>query len=141
MLRLSGRIDPITKQAGTCDALFTITSDPFLPAPIRNRFALLSQHPVDVAGYGVQLVYRAGQEGKTAVTAEDTIYRLPSHFNYLQSGDIVSIDNRRDFLHTLFRKDSRHNSILLTEQCNHYCLMCSQPPKKTDDSHLLQKTL
>jgi len=140
MLKLSGSINPITKQAGACDDLFTITTDPFLPAPIRNRFALLGQQPVDVAGYGVQLVNGVGREDGTSLAPEFTIYRLPSHFDYLKSGDIVFINSKRDFLHTLFRKESGHNSILLTEQCNHYCLMCSQPPKKADDSYLLRRT-
>ncbi|MCY1300139.1 His-Xaa-Ser system radical SAM maturase HxsC [compost metagenome] len=27
----------------------------------------------------------------------------------------------------------------MTEQCNHYCLMCSQPPKRADDSWLLDE--
>lgn len=140
MLKLSGSINPITKRASAPDALFTITTDPYLPTPIRTRFALLTEHTIDVPGYGVQLVNGAGQEAGTALMPGDTIYRLPGHFNYLKSGDIVFIDSKRDFLHALFRKDSRHNSILLTEQCNHYCLMCSQPPKKADDSHLLRRT-
>ncbi len=29
----------------------------------------------------------------------------------------------------LWRHESHQNSILLTERCDHYCLMCSQPPK------------
>jgi His-Xaa-Ser system radical SAM maturase HxsC len=140
MLKLSGSIDPITKRAGVSDDLFTITTDPSLPASVRNRFALLSQRPIDVAGYGVQLVNGDGQKDGTNFLAESTVYRLPNHFNYLRSGDIVFINSKRDFLHALFRKESRHNSILLTEQCNHYCLMCSQPPKKADDSYLLRRT-
>jgi organic radical activating enzyme len=32
---------------------------------------------------------------------------------------------------------SRQNSILFTERCNHYCLMCSQPPKTANDDPLL----
>jgi His-Xaa-Ser system radical SAM maturase HxsC len=139
MLKLSGNIDPI-KRAGVSDGLFTITTDPSLPASVRNRFALLSQRPIDVAGYGVQLVNGEGQKDRTHFPAESTVYRLPNHFNYLKSGDIVFINSKRDFLHALFRKESRHNSILLTEQCNHYCLMCSQPPKKADDSYLLRRT-
>src|SRR5690242_12559550 len=105
MLRLSGNIDPITKLAGTSDALFTITTDPFLPASVRNRFALLGQHPVDVAGYGVQLVNGDGHESGINFPADSTIYRLPNHFNYLKSGDIVFVNCKRNFLHTLFRKD------------------------------------
>jgi hypothetical protein len=116
MLKLSGSIDPITKRAGVSDDLFTITTDPSLPASVRNRFALLSQRPIDVAGYGVQLVNGDGQKDGTNFLAESTVYRLPNHFNYLRSGDIVFINSKRDFLHALFRKESRHNSILLAHQ-------------------------
>jgi His-Xaa-Ser system radical SAM maturase HxsC len=34
---------------------------------------------------------------------------------------------------------SAHNSFLVTEQCNHYCLMCSQPPRNVDDGWLLEE--
>jgi len=110
------RIASMTLRVGVSDDLFTITTDPSLPASVRNRFALLSLRPIDVAGYGVQLVNGDGQKDGTNVPAESTVYRLPNHFNYLKSGDIVFINSKRDFLHTLFQKESRHN--LLTEQCN-----------------------
>jgi hypothetical protein len=29
---------------------------------------------------------------------------------------------------------SAHNSFLVTECCNHYCLMCSQPPRDVDSA-------
>lgn len=36
----------------------------------------------------------------------------------------------------MYRRNSHHNSMLLTERCNSNCIMCSQPPKLYDDSHL-----
>ena len=42
-------------------------------------------------------------------------------------------------IRTLFRSSSNHNSILLTEQCDNYCLMCSQPPKDHDDRWILEE--
>ena len=65
--------------------------------------------------------------------------QLPFEFDHLSEGDVVSIrsDNR---LRVLFRKKSHQNSILLTERCNHYCLMCSKPPMDVDDSYLLAET-
>ena len=41
----------------------------------------------------------------------------------------------------LYRRNSRHNHFLLTERCNHYCLMCSQPPKTIDDSWIIDDVL
>lgn len=33
----------------------------------------------------------------------------------------------------MFRGASAHNSLFVTEQCNSYCIMCSQPPRPIDD--------
>src|SRR5258708_333904 len=52
--------------------------------------------------------------------------------DYLTDGDVVSIDPN-GFVRVLYRKSSPHNFILMTEQCNSYCLMCSQPPKRIVD--------
>jgi His-Xaa-Ser system radical SAM maturase HxsC len=51
---------------------------------------------------------------------------------YLADGDVVAVDPT-GFVRTLYRKASRHNFLLATDQCNSYCLMCSQPPKQADD--------
>jgi His-Xaa-Ser system radical SAM maturase HxsC len=56
-----------------------------------------------------------------------------SGLDYLSDGDVVYI-NRDGFVRTLYRRNSPHNFILMTDQCNSYCLMCSQPPKQVNDS-------
>jgi His-Xaa-Ser system radical SAM maturase HxsC len=61
---------------------------------------------------------------------------LPDQFNYLGYGDIIRFVSGRNAVRVLFRVSANANYFLLTEQCNHYCLMCSQPPKKIDDSWL-----
>jgi len=140
MLKLGGHIDLIKRATGIPAALYTITTDPNLPISIRPRFALLSDSPRDVTDYGAQLVF-ADDPNRPSLTAADNVYRVPVHFDYLKDGDIVHIDGSQRRMNTLFRKGASNNSILLTEQCNHYCLMCSQPPKKIDDSHLLRRAL
>jgi His-Xaa-Ser system radical SAM maturase HxsC len=64
---------------------------------------------------------------------------LPSKFEYLGDGDIVGFHPGSKQLRTLYRRASKHNSFLVTERCNHYCLMCSQPPKNIDDSWILRE--
>ena len=66
---------------------------------------------------------------------------MPEELSHLDEGDIVSLNAENLRLRVLVRKASNHNSILLTEQCNHYCLMCSQPPKNVDDSWLLDEAM
>ena len=39
----------------------------------------------------------------------------------------------------LWKNSAMHNGLLLTEQCDNYCLMCSQPPKDRDDSWLFDR--
>jgi His-Xaa-Ser system radical SAM maturase HxsC len=62
---------------------------------------------------------------------------LPEELVYLQDGDVVSVTRDGLRVHVLWRTASRQNSILLTERCDHYCLMCSQPPRRVFDDWLL----
>jgi len=58
---------------------------------------------------------------------------ITSSFWRLQEGDLVFIDFEKGLFEIAWRSESSSNSVLITEQCNHRCLMCSQPPKATDD--------
>ena len=64
---------------------------------------------------------------------------VPSKFAYLAEGDIIGIHSPSRKFRTLFRRSSRHDSFLVTERCNNYCLMCSQPPKDIDDRWILDE--
>lgn len=65
------------------------------------------------------------------------VIQLPPELDYLGGDDVVSVSDDGERLRVLWRHQSRQNSILLTERCNHYCLMCSQPPKTANDDRLL----
>lgn len=67
--------------------------------------------------------------------------RLPEAFEYLADGDIVRVSPTHGELWVMYRRDSRFNSMLLTERCNSFCVMCSQPPKAVDDSYLVDAFL
>lgn len=66
---------------------------------------------------------------------------LPGEMAYLDEGDVIRVDPRRRAVRVLYRRNSAHNSLLLTERCNNYCLMCSQPPKEVDDSWIVEEAL
>lgn len=76
-----------------------------------------------------------------AVSGLTDVYLLPDEYAYLEDGDIVRLNPSGESISVLFRKNSPTNSILLTERCNHRCLMCSQPPKRVDDSWLMDDAL
>jgi len=66
---------------------------------------------------------------------------LPNEFEYLADGDVLGISLDRPSVRVLYRRNSPHNSFLLTERCNHYCLMCSQPPRDIDDDWIVDELL
>jgi His-Xaa-Ser system radical SAM maturase HxsC len=71
--------------------------------------------------------------------APGPVIQLPPELGHLAAGDIISIsaDGRR--VTALWKGSATHNSILLTEQCDNYCLMCSQPPKDREDTWLFDR--
>jgi His-Xaa-Ser system radical SAM maturase HxsC len=81
-------------------------------------------------------LYLMRSDGPAAVDGASAI-RLPSELDYLSGDDVVSVSDVGERIRVLWRHRSRQNSILLTERCNHYCLMCSQPPKTANDDRLL----
>lgn len=64
-------------------------------------------------------------------------YVLAPEFAYLADGDVIRIEPSRGAIQTLYRRGARSNSLLVTERCNHNCVMCSQPPKAHDDSWIV----
>ncbi|HEX7962739.1 MAG TPA: His-Xaa-Ser system radical SAM maturase HxsC [Terriglobales bacterium] len=60
---------------------------------------------------------------------------------FLSDGQVALADPSNGFVRSLYRPGSRANTIFMTEQCDNNCLMCSQPPKDWDDSHLVAENL
>lgn len=87
----------------------------------------------------------------TYITMRDDLYAaipddskavlLTSDYDYLADGDVLRIVPERESVRVLYRRGSHYNWFLTTERCNHYCLMCSQPPKLADDSWIVQEIL
>lgn len=90
-----------------------------------------------VAGQPILMLER-DQRALTSRASGPTVI-APNEFEYLQEGDVLSIGLDRPGLRVLYRRNSPHNSFLLTERCNHYCLMCSQPPKEINDDWLVDE--
>lgn len=62
-----------------------------------------------------------------------------THLESLSDGDIVAINEGSKVINVLFRESDVHHTVFLTNRCNSYCLMCSQPPTKHDDSWLIDE--
>lgn len=81
-------------------------------------------------------VSRLGKPDRESSEPVDAL-PLPEHLSYLSDGDIVRLNPRRGEVWVMYRRDSRSNAMLLTERCNSWCVMCSQPPRPDDDAELL----
>lgn len=59
----------------------------------------------------------------------------------LEDGDILVPQPSKGDAIILFRESDLHHSLLLTNRCNSYCIMCSQPPTKHNDDWLIDEAL
>jgi His-Xaa-Ser system radical SAM maturase HxsC len=59
----------------------------------------------------------------------------------LEEGDVVDCNPDRARAIVLFRESDAHHSLFLTNRCNSYCLMCSQPPTRHDDGWLVEHAI
>jgi His-Xaa-Ser system radical SAM maturase HxsC len=102
-------------------------------SPGGQSLACLIRDGVDPpAGFGLYLTVSPG-------SAPGPVLRLDPELAHIDAGDIIYVrgDGRR--VHVLWKNSAQHNALLLTEQCDNYCLMCSQPPKERDDSWLFDR--
>lgn len=151
MLKLRGRVSRIYGSGNAMHlGLLYVTNRLYLPQAVRGKYALLLRSDdihvfsEDIDGFGVVLVLEKESGKNILLEAQGTAsvvpaYLLSSEYSYLAEGDIVRITRESQRISVVFRRNTPNNSILLTEQCNHHCLMCSQPPKDVDDGWLLDE--
>ncbi|MBN9488995.1 MAG: His-Xaa-Ser system radical SAM maturase HxsC [Alphaproteobacteria bacterium] len=106
------------------------------PLSLEQNEALFMQSGAAV-GPG-QTVLALERNANAAAHASGRII-VPDEFDYLGDGDVLAVELERPAVRVLYRRNSRHNSFLLTERCNHYCLMCSQPPKDINDDWIVDE--
>lgn len=134
MIKLDGNIIEIGSNL-TESRIYEVSENKSLPASLKKDKIYLG-NPSDAAGFAAFITFNTAQ-----TASSDNHVLLSLDFKYLREGDIIKITPFNKRINTLFRVSSNHNTILLTEQCNHYCLMCSQPPKNHDDSWLLSDAI
>ena len=109
--------------------------------PIKDADAAIIRRDADIAVAREQGFKSAILFGCSSGGASDfaPAAHLDRRFGYLADRDIVALDPGSRRLRVLYRRASMHNSFLVTERCNHYCLMCSQPPKDIDDGWIINE--
>lgn len=66
---------------------------------------------------------------------------VPLAGNGLAEGDVVAYRPAQGKATVLYRESDLHHTLFLTNRCNSYCLMCSQPPTAQDDSWLIEQAI
>ena len=114
--------------------ILRLSSDADRPMPLRKREGYISRQGEMPEGFAWYLHIGSNSSGSGQdIAPQSAAILLPDEFGYLGDGDVVRIAEERGGISVLFQKAARHNSFLLTERCNNYCLMCSQPPRNVDD--------
>lgn len=122
--------------------LLRLTRNRQLPQPLRSREALLDESGVEIDavgtdGFGAILIKHSGATPCIRAAESGLIVHLPEKLFHVEEGDILKIVPKHAEIFILYRKKSAFNTLFVTERCNSYCVMCSQPPREVDDDHLV----
>ncbi|HSH73138.1 MAG TPA: His-Xaa-Ser system radical SAM maturase HxsC [Methylophilaceae bacterium] len=140
MLKLGGRVIEIKGAQPATTMLFSVSTNKLLPKVLKESKAYLVDEmdvPEDFAHY---LILDSKKDLIESIPPGSEFTILPEDYAYLGNNDVIRLSSDRSSIRVLFRETASNNSILITEQCNHYCLMCSQPPKAHDDSWIIEET-
>lgn len=90
---------------------------------------LVEQHRDDDASFlGRDYQLMSQVDGWAYYIRDDHVISLRAKAEDL-NGDVIMLPPNGSSAHRLIRANSQHNSLLITEQCDQLCVMCSQPPK------------
>jgi His-Xaa-Ser system radical SAM maturase HxsC len=132
MIKLSARAKPVGLPGIVDPAVWRVCEANEAPADLPLA-CLLPDGNASIPGYRLYLTKRPDQ------AVPGPALQLSADLGHLAPGDVIGVapDGRR--VTVLWKQAATHNSVLLTEQCDNYCLMCSQPPKDRDDAWLFDR--
>jgi len=143
MLKLyTGGIECLSPAIGD-EFIARISTNYHLPAAARSGEVLLmdSRDELIPSDFRAYMVLESNASKLQYPLPSENVFRLPDDQFFLGDGDVIRFNPQRLSLRTIYRKTSHSNSFLVTERCNNYCLMCSQPPKDIDDSYIVKQLL
>jgi His-Xaa-Ser system radical SAM maturase HxsC len=132
MITLRGRSEERSLEVPLERSVWMLVDSQTLTTQRHGRAFLVDDLADAPEGFGLYLLKDGAAEPKDLPWV-----RLPPLLGHLRGGDVLSASENGEYLRVLWRRDSPMNAVLLTERCDHYCLMCSQPPKERDDTWLL----
>jgi len=140
MLKLSGSaLEFLNFSSDSGGVIMRVCAQINRPYPLREREAFLVTNGEAPEGFGIYVA--VGKQDRGGIPKSSKAIFLSEEFSYLADGDVIRIWPKNNQVKVLYRRNSPHNHFLTTERCNHYCLMCSQPPKDIDDSWIVDQIL
>ena len=139
MLKLGGKVIEIANLPQRGGLLVAVSTNPQLPMVLRKERAFLVKDAAIPEGFSHYIFNEKNSSRSKELVEGASFSILPDDYSYLGDKDVVRLSSDKEMIRVLFRASSPNNSLLLTEQCNHYCLMCSQPPKAIDDSWIFEE--
>lgn len=143
MMTLGGKYTEPTPERSLTDSIVARVSEAAtLPPPLRKKQGFIIRDTTTTVpeGFGFYVSLDTELE-KLHVPGASPIMALSEQYSYLADGDIIRFSPENKSLRVLYRRASTQNHFLITERCNHYCLMCSQPPKNINDSWIIGEIL
>lgn len=142
MLKLSSRaVDSRNLSDSPARMVVRVTAQQDRPRALRPGEAFLVAEGTLPDGFGIYLALEKDAGALCRLPSAAKMIILPNELHYLRDGDVLRVWPKTNAVRVIYRRNSLHNHFLLTERCNHYCLMCSQPPKNIDDSWIVDDLL
>lgn len=121
-----------------------VTTNSCLPLPLRATHTLRWDKSTESLpqGFGLILIPsgNASLDGD-ANNVLTNVVRLAPELDYLKEHDVIKFQPADCGINVLYRHEANSNSFLVTERCNSFCIMCSQPPRDIDDHYLVDDML
>lgn len=142
MLKLTGKIVELRNVTEHSSGhVLKVTADPDIPLSERNKAAYLLSTETVPPGFNAYLVFEDQASFTLLEPSTVPVAILSADYRYLASGDVIRLSPNSKRLKVLYRRNSKHNNFLVTERCDNYCLMCSQPPKNINDDWIINEIL
>jgi His-Xaa-Ser system radical SAM maturase HxsC len=119
-----------------------ITTNAELPPPLRSSHTLIWKTGLDQVPIGFGLVLVTAVDAKSLLLDNHrNVLLLAPELAYLKDHDVIKFRPNDFDINVLYRWGANSNSFLVTERCNSFCIMCSQPPRDIDDHYLVDDML
>jgi His-Xaa-Ser system radical SAM maturase HxsC len=90
------------------------------------------QENLKLSKYSAVVCHQKDYPKLTCIEDDNSFFVFNDDLIEIQEGDILHISSSGE-LRILYTLSSNDNVLFITQNCNHNCIMCSQPPRKQKD--------